>query len=69
MLNSYIPKFFLVIAVSIWLVACGGGNSGGVESTVDTTPDAFHFDDQSDVTPSTVITSNDITVTGIEAAA
>ncbi|MCU7942959.1 MAG: hypothetical protein KZQ87_09785 [Candidatus Thiodiazotropha sp. (ex Cardiolucina cf. quadrata)] len=65
-LNSYLPKLFLVIAVSTWLVACGSGSG---ESAADTTPNAFHFDDQSDVTPNTVITSNRITVSGIESAA
>ncbi|MES9972536.1 MAG: delta-60 repeat domain-containing protein, partial [Candidatus Thiodiazotropha sp.] len=63
--NSFLPKLFLVIAASAWLVACGSGSD---EPTTDTTPDAFHFDDQSEITPNTVITSNRITVSGIEAA-
>ena len=66
LLNSYLPRLFLVIAASTWLVACG---NGGGEPAADTTPDAFHFDDQSDVAPSTVITSNRITVSGIDATA
>ncbi|MCG7979394.1 MAG: hypothetical protein N0E58_14845 [Candidatus Thiodiazotropha endolucinida] len=66
LLNSYLPKLFLVITASTWLVACENGSG---EPAADTTPDAFHFDDQSDVTPNTVITSNRITVSGIEAAA
>ncbi len=65
-LNSYLPKLFLFIAASAWLVACGGGSG---ESTADTTPDAFQFDDQSNVAPNTIITSNRITVSGIDAAA
>ena len=36
---------------------------------VDLTPDAFTFTDQTDVARSTVLTSNSVTVTGIEAAA
>ena len=66
MLISYLPKLFLVIAASTWLVACGNGSG---DPATDTTPNAFHFDEQSDVTPNTVITSNRITVSGIDAAA
>jgi uncharacterized delta-60 repeat protein len=66
LLNSYIHKIFLVVAVSTWLVACGSDSD---EPAADTTPDAFYFDDQADVTLSTVITSNSITITGVDAAA
>jgi uncharacterized delta-60 repeat protein len=63
-INSYSSKLFLIIALSTLFVACGGGSSG--ESIADTTPDAFHFDDQINVGINTIITSNSITVTGIE---
>lgn len=39
-----------------------------LEYTIDVTPDAFTFTDQTGVAPSTVIESNTITVTGIAAA-
>jgi uncharacterized delta-60 repeat protein len=66
LLKSYIPRLFLVIAISIWLIACGGGND---KNASDTTPDAFHFVDQSDVAPDTLITSNSISVSWIDTAA
>ena len=70
LLNSYLRKLFLVITTSTWLVACGsGGGSSSDEPATDTTPDAFYFDDQNNVAPNTVITSNRITVSGIDAAA
>jgi hypothetical protein len=49
-------------------------NVGGVTDTFtsttnDTTPDAFSFAGQSTVPPSTIITSNSVTISGINAAA
>lgn len=49
-----------------------GGVSAGFQSTTraaDTLPDAFSFTDQSAVEPSAVVTSNAVTVAGIEAPA
>ena len=38
------------------------------DTPTDTTPDAFSFADQTDVALSTVVTSNEITVSGINAS-
>jgi uncharacterized repeat protein (TIGR01451 family) len=50
------------------IAAIHAAGSGGV-CTFDTTPDPFAFVDQSNVAPGTLVTSNPITVSGIEAPA
>jgi hypothetical protein len=55
------------------LAGCGGGVGGGGGSSpppaADTTPEAFAFSAQTGTTPSTVVASNEIVVTGITANA
>ena len=62
---------FILLLITLTLSACGGG--GGVTTTDDTspdiTPDTFSFSDQIDVALSSVISSNSITVAGINTAA
>src|SRR5262245_54102132 len=59
------------IGVLTLLTACGGGGGGGSPQNPppDTRPDAFAFTAQSGVEPSTVVTSNEVTISGINAAA
>jgi hypothetical protein len=61
------------IAFLALVVGCGGGGGGDDPSPtpppVDTTPDAITFANQSGVARSTAVSSNAITVTGINAAA
>jgi len=61
--NSLIGPITSDIFTSTTLATGGGG--GGAS---DTTPDAFAFTDQTDVAINTTITSNAISVTGIDAA-
>jgi hypothetical protein len=56
------------------LTACGGGGGGGSSPPPpppppDTTPNAFTFSNQSDTALSTNVSSNEIAITGINAAA
>lgn len=59
----------LFMAASLSLASCGGGggNGGTFTTPADTTPDAFSFVDVNDAAPSTLVTSNAVTITGIEA--
>ena len=57
----------LMLVFTLSLAACGGGGGGGTPQA-DTVPDTFSFTDQTDVALSTVITSNSITVAGIDTA-
>ena len=68
---------YLLVGLMTLLVACGGGGGGGGSSSSsggnapppDTTPVTFTFSHQGGQTPSTTVTSNEITITGINAAA
>lgn len=63
-------RFLILLVLSVFVVGCGGGGGGsGSETTSDTTPDAFSFADQSNVSQSTIISSDPITVAGIDADA
>ena len=65
-------KAVLFTTASALVGACGGGggnnNSSSSPSPADTTPDAFTFTDQTGVTPSSVVTSAAVTISGIDAA-
>jgi uncharacterized delta-60 repeat protein len=73
--SCHLNNIFLYF-IFLMLTACGGGGGGGNDSNPPTTPDTlpdtlpdiFTFADQTDVTRSTVITSDSIIVTGIDAA-
>ncbi|MCH8537994.1 MAG: hypothetical protein LAT66_09515 [Alkalimonas sp.] len=61
-----------LIVLSAWLIAgCGGGSESGTTPppVVNTQPNSFSFAAQSDVDPEAIVTSNSITVSGINAAA
>jgi agarase len=62
----------LCLFLMVLITACGGGGgssgSDGGTVTADTTPDSFSFSAQSDVELSTAVTSDSITVSGIDAA-
>jgi len=45
-----------------------GGDTWSVTTLTDTIPDAFHFNDQYNVTPNTLITSNTLVITGLGAS-
>jgi uncharacterized delta-60 repeat protein len=68
--SSYHLKTTFLYFIFFMLTACGGGdgNDSNAPTTPDTLPDIFTFADQTDVTPSTVITSDSIMVTGINTA-
>ena len=62
------------IGLLVLLAGCGGGGGGGGSSPpppppVDTTPDAITFTNQSGTATSTAVSSNQVTITGINAAA
>ncbi len=57
----------LLVLPGLVLLGCGGGGGGGGAS--DTTPNAFSFAARTDVPPATEVTSNAVTITGINAAA
>jgi hypothetical protein len=64
-------RICILLGSIIVLSACGGGGGGGDgggSTTEDTTPGAFSFTDQSGAELNAVITSNAITVSGINAA-
>lgn len=71
--QSYILASLLIFTVA----SCGSGGSNEptiepptpIEPVTDTTPDSFTFSSQSDVELSTVITSDEITISGIDSAA
>ncbi len=75
--NSVIGNFFALV-IFLSTIACGGGGSGGndggdndggnVDPITDTTPDAFTFIDQIDVELGSVVQSESITISGINAA-
>lgn len=50
------------------VTGCGGGGGGGSDAP-DATPDPFTFIDRTNVAVSTVITSNAVAITGIDAPA
>ncbi len=63
---------FIYLGMALWLSACGGGggdDGGGGTPPADTTPELFSFIDQADVALSSVISSNSVTISGINAAA
>ena len=66
-------RYVEVAAAVLLLAACGGGGGGGSPGggnpPADTTPDAFSFTAQTGMLPSTVVTSNEVTITGINTAA
>ncbi|HUQ08752.1 MAG TPA: hypothetical protein VM146_00455 [Steroidobacteraceae bacterium] len=64
------------VGLSLLLGACGGGGGGGSGSSsgggtapVDTTPNAFTFTAQSGMMPAAVVTSDEITISGINSGA
>lgn len=64
------------LGVLILLAGCGGGGGGGSSSSSsggnpppDTTPNGFTFTAQTGMMPSTVVTSDEITITGINSGA
>jgi uncharacterized delta-60 repeat protein len=61
-------KISALLCASILLTNCGGGG-GNTTLNSDTLPDAFSFTDLTNVTLNTVVTSNSITVEGIDTAA
>ncbi|MEN3157504.1 hypothetical protein ABC502_03865 [Alkalimonas sp. NCh-2] len=64
-----IGRACLLMLSTVILVACGGSDSGSTSPPqVKTQPDPFSFTAQSDVEPGTMITSNSITVSGINTA-
>lgn len=62
----YNRLLWLIVLLNISQAQAMGGMGGGMK---DTTPNAFSFVDQTGVPLSTVITSNEITVSGINSAA
>ncbi|SEA78502.1 YncE family protein [Alkalimonas amylolytica] len=63
---------FCLLLLSMLLIACGGGSdsdSGPTPPPVNTQPNTFSFNVQADVEPGATVTSNSITVSGINAAA
>src|SRR3954462_15388579 len=66
---------FASIGLLALLAGCGGGGGGGASNPpsppppVDTTPNSFTFNNKSDTGLSTPVTSNQVTITGITAAA
>jgi hypothetical protein len=70
------PSIFfhsILLASMVSLVACGGGGGGGGGGTkppaIDTTPNAISFAPTSNAEPSAVVTSQAITISGINTAA
>lgn len=68
-------RSLVALGAFLLLAGCGGGGGGGGSSSgggnppVDTSPNAFTFTAQTGMMPSTVVTSNEITISGISAAA
>ncbi len=63
-IKQSLRSFFILFSLSFLLFACGGSDDGP-----DRTPDAFSFTPATDVARNTVVTSNQITVSGISADA
>jgi hypothetical protein len=67
------PSIFfrsILLASMVSLVACGGGGGGGTKPpAIDTTPNAISFAPTSNAEPSAVVTSQAITISGINTAA
>ena len=64
-----LSRAVLFIAGGLTLASCGGGgNDGTFTPQPDTTPDAFSFIDATDVALSALVTSNTVTITGMDAA-
>jgi PKD domain len=66
---SALRMLAVLMLPSIILIGCGSGGGSGSGGSADTTPNAFSFVDQTNVAVSTVITSNAVTITGIDAPA
>ncbi|MEE2001165.1 hypothetical protein QWY20_06835 [Alkalimonas sp. MEB108] len=67
----FTSKHCLLVLTLLLLVACGGGSGSepNPPPVTNTQPNAFSFTAQSDVEPGATVTSNSITVSGINAAA
>jgi hypothetical protein len=67
------PSIFfhsILLASMVSLVACGGGGGGGTKPpAIDTTPNAISFAPTRNAEPSAVVTSQAITISGINTAA
>ncbi len=59
-------RFILLVVLSSLILACGGGGGG---SSSDTTPDSFTLEAVTDQERDADISSNEITISGIDAAA
>ena len=63
------PKRYPMILHFLWLCCCCYGLTAHAMMMSDTTPDAFSFTDQTGIALSATVTSNSITVSGINAKA
>lgn len=68
---SVLASRLCLLLLSLWLTACGGSSDSDTTPppVVNTQPNPFSFASVSDAEPSTTVTSESISVTGINAAA
>lgn len=74
-ISTFAKSGLAALGLTLLLAACGGGGGGSGSSSsggnppVDTTPNTFTFTAQTGQTPAATVTSNEVTISGINAAA